>query len=603
MGRLLASADRPRPAHRSSPSLGIVAVVVGLVVAAWGALGIPVRATVGARTTADEPQYLLTATSLAEDGSLDISDELAAGRWRDFHESELPTQTQPFADGREVSPHDPLLPVLLAVPVAVAGASGAKAFLALLGGVLAGLLVWVAVRRFGVRALPAGVVVAAFALSPPLAAYATQVYPELPAALAVAVAVAAITGPLRRGGVALAVVAVVALPWLGVKYAPVAMALAATLIWRLVVPADALARPRPSTRGHRRVRGERDHLHRSAAGVARAGDRRAGSNVGRLNAPLGITRPRNVTDEPSSGGGAAAAPTSFGRLTAPAGVSRPENPAHEQDHRAAAMGADLRVLARRAAVPAVGLVGAGIAYLALHRLWYGGWTVYAAGDHFVGGELDVVGVDADYLGRSQRLVGLLVDRDFGLAAWGPVVLVAVAALGGLVRRRSDGWGVLLVPLLAGWLNATFVALTMHGVWWPGRQVVVVLPCAVLATAWWVDRMGRRALLVVAALGVAGMALWATLLWQEAFAGWALIIDVDRWANPLVGAWRRTLPDNRDGGPTAGALQVAWTVALAGLAAWAWRATPDAEAVGTERRGSVQSMVRRGVEQSGSSSGS
>ena len=65
------------------------------------------------RTTADEPQYLLTAISLAEDRDLDIADELADGRWRSFHALALPEQTERLADGRRLSPHDPLLPLLL----------------------------------------------------------------------------------------------------------------------------------------------------------------------------------------------------------------------------------------------------------------------------------------------------------------------------------------------------------------------------------------------------------------------------------------------------------------------------------------------------------
>ncbi len=102
-----------------------------LLAAAWACVALPARATYGARTTADEPQYLLSALSLWEDGDLDIADELAAERWRDFHEAQLPVQTEPLeptAGG--VSPHDPLLPVLLAVPVGLAGWAGAKATLA-----------------------------------------------------------------------------------------------------------------------------------------------------------------------------------------------------------------------------------------------------------------------------------------------------------------------------------------------------------------------------------------------------------------------------------------------------------------------------------------
>ena len=68
--------------------------------------------------------------------------------------------------------------------------------------------------------------------------------------------------------------------------------------------------------------------------------------------------------------------------------------------------------------------------------WYGGWTVYATGDHFAEtGEFSVVGTEVDLLGRARRLVGLLVDRDFGLAAWSPVWLLAPFGLGLLVRER------------------------------------------------------------------------------------------------------------------------------------------------------------------------
>ena len=93
----------------------------------------------------------------------------------------------------------------------------------------------------------------------------------------------------------------------------------------------------------------------------------------------------------------------------------------------------------RAAVSLVALLGlAGVAYLGAHRLLYGGWTVYATGDHFTGGELTVMGRDPDYLGRTQRLGGLLLDRGFGLAAWMPAYLLAVPALCGPGPQTSGG---------------------------------------------------------------------------------------------------------------------------------------------------------------------
>ena len=474
-------------------------VVVGLVVAAWAAIAVPVRATYGTRTTADEPQYLLSALSLAEDLDLDVSDEIRDRRYTPFHELTLDRQTEPDADGRELSPHDPLLPVLLAVPMAVGGWAAAKATLALLAGLLASLLLWIAVERFGVGRRPATIVVLAFALSAPLTAYGTQVYPELPAALAVAVAIAAMTGPLARRGQWTLLAAIVALPWLSVKYAPVAVALAGVGAWLL--------------------------------------------------------------------------------------LRRDDRPA----------------LARSAAV----LVGAGVAYLLVHRVLYGGWTVYASGDHFQStGELSVTGTSPHYAARSQRLVGLLVDRGFGLVAWAPVHLAALPAFGALARRRPVHWPVLALPLAAGWANATWVALTMHGWWWPGRQAVVVLPCVVLAVAWWVGTLAgpvrRRAVAAIAGLGALGVLLWGWLVVEVLQGRLRLIIDFEATRNPVYRVWRQVLPDLRGGGAARPVLTVLWAAVLAALAWWGWRsaggdedagageaADADRPAVDVQREGAVR----------------
>ena len=57
-------------------------LIVGVVSALVAFVGIDARATYGARVSGDEPQYLLTATSIGEDGNLDIADEIAEGRYR-----------------------------------------------------------------------------------------------------------------------------------------------------------------------------------------------------------------------------------------------------------------------------------------------------------------------------------------------------------------------------------------------------------------------------------------------------------------------------------------------------------------------------------------
>ena len=451
-----------------------VMVLVGVLAFVAAAAGILVPATHTTRTTADEPQYLLTAISLAEDRDLDIADELADGRWRSFHALALPEQTERLADGRRLSPHDPLLPLLLAGPVAAGGWVGAKLAMAAMAGLLAALLVWTAVRRLGVPLGTATLATVLLACSPPLAVYGSQIYPELPAALAVLAAAAALTSAAPPGGPATLVtgVAVAALPWLGVKYVPVAAAIAVVACWRL----------------------------------SRAGQ------------------------------------------------------------------------ARRALALAGSLALAGVAFLVLHRWWYGGWTPYAAGDHFVGGELSVVGTEPDYLGRSRRLLGLLVDRGFGLAAWQPAWLLAVPAVAALARRRPPGWGALALPLAAGWLVATFVALTMQGWWFAGRQVVVVLPLAALAVAWWTGRDRRRRLLLAVAGGF-GVVAFGWLVAEGAAGRVTWAVDFAATANPLYRAWRLALPDY---------LAMSWwTWVLHG----AWLVTLTAWAVVTTRPRKVQSRLR------------
>ncbi|HEU4910630.1 MAG TPA: hypothetical protein VFV76_01910 [Actinomycetes bacterium] len=468
--------DAPAPGSRRR-------VVAACVVAALAALlassaGIPVRATYDAQVAVDETEYVLTALSIFEDGDLDISDELGEARWRSFADVRPPEQTQLLDDGRRLSPHDPLLPLLLAVPTGLFGWVGAKLALALLAAATAALAVWVAVRRFGVPTWLAGAGTAVLAATPPLSVYGQQVYPELPAGLAVLVAVAALmtstTSARRRAADVVLVAAVVALPWLGVKYLPVAAALALLGLVRAV-------------------------------------------RNGRRHAAAGMT---------------------------------------------------------------VALAASGAAYLVVHKLVWGGWTVYASGDHFQStGEFSVVGVSPDYAGRTVRLLGLLVDREFGLVAWQPAWLLLVPAVAALVRWRL--W-VLLLPMAAAWATATWLALTMHGYWWPGRQVVVVAPLAVVGLLVWLHRVGRRdgglrgggrerarrgALATAAVLGATGLTTYAVLLVQGWRGRLTWVFDVATVPTPTYRLLRPLLPDYRADDVLVPHL--IWVTAAIGLACLGW----------------------------------
>ena len=447
--------------RRLGPVMAVVAIVSFIAAAA----GIDVRASYGARTTGDEPYYLITAVTLWDDRNLDISDEIEAGAFRAWHEIPLDEQTKPLEGGRRVSPHDPLLPLVLAPAMAIGGWVGAKLFLAALAGVLGALIVWIAVRRFGVSVEAAGLTGFVFGASGPFAVYGNQVYPELPAALCVVVAVIGLSGRSRAGLVALTA-AITALPWLSIKYVPVAATLAVmgiVTLWR-------------------------------------AGRRRS----------------------------------------------------------------------------LVGFAGAlaimGVAFVAAHLQWYGGVTPYAVGDHFTAGEFSVIGNDPDYPGRARRLLGLLVDRNFGLIAWQPAWFLIVPAAVALVRSRPPWWNTLAWPLAVGWFSATFIALTMHGWWWPGRQLVVVLPCAVVCIALWADR-SRPRLAAIAVLGSLGIVTLAWLVADGLSRRITWVVDFYDTTNPLYRLWRHVLPDYVDVTATTWVLHGAWLVVVVIVAAWTWRISP------------------------------
>ena len=444
-------------------------LLLGLLTFGVSLLAIDARSTYGARVSSDEPQYLLTAMSLAEDLDLDISDELADERYRVFHEVRLNQQTLALNDaGQELSPHDPLLPVILAIPYAVGGWAGAKVMLSAIMGITATLTLFAAVHRLGAAIRPATWIVGAFFLAPPLTSYGTHIFPAGPASLFLMLAFVAVTHERRsRRWDAIAVLAIVALPWLSVKYVPHAAVMAAGLAWK-----------------HRATRGRLIEL---------------------------------VT------------------------------------------------------VFAV----AGISYLALHRGIYGGWTVYAAGDHFIGGEFEVVGRRPRLLPRSRRLIGLLVDTQFGIAAWTPSFLLMPPALAGLARVRRDFPMVLIGAVVAvGWAMATWVAFTMHGWWWPGRQITPILPFVVIAIAVWVGDRGKAIAATVAATLV-GTATWLILAWEASTDRRALIVDFYETNSPWFQIWRSLLPDHQRLNAWDSVVTFVW-LAIVGTSAYAaWRrATPE-----------------------------
>ena len=215
-------------------------LVLTLVVVA-GQVAVGLRATRTASITGDEPFYLLTTQSLVSDGDLDLRDEYRDRSEMDrFWDGLVPLwkQMEPTPDGRLLSPHDPGLSILVIPAYVVAGGEGAQRFLVLLWGAAMAVAA-VAAARLGAPRPAAAVAAVGVGAGLPGAVYASEVYPEGPAALCIAVVLLLLTSPRSRPIVLSA--ALVALAWLGVKYVPFAVLLAAVWAWRWRREPKALA--------------------------------------------------------------------------------------------------------------------------------------------------------------------------------------------------------------------------------------------------------------------------------------------------------------------------------------------------------------------------
>jgi hypothetical protein len=142
---------------------------------------IGVRAFDGSDYGGDEPHYLLTAKSLVEDGNIDLTDEYNGRAYSSFYPGTLDPHGV-LTKGRLNEPHGVGFPLLIAPAFEVGGPKAVEVLLAAIAALAMALA-----YRLALRVVPdpwalGGTL--AVGLSPPLLAYSTAVYPELPAAAA-----------------------------------------------------------------------------------------------------------------------------------------------------------------------------------------------------------------------------------------------------------------------------------------------------------------------------------------------------------------------------------------------------------------------------------
>ena len=217
--------------RRHSMLTSVVLLFVLLTVAYTASIDL--RATRGASITGDEPFYLLTTQSLIADHDLDLRNQYEWQTYRSFFDHAQPLWSQSgIRPGAPIlSPHEPALSVYLVPGFVIAGLRGAQVQL-LLTAALTFALMYVLVASEGVQPLFAWLATATVALTATPFVYATEVYPELPAALCLVVGALLLRGhsPSWARSVAVAL-ACTALVWLGTKYA-LAIVLAAACLLR-----------------------------------------------------------------------------------------------------------------------------------------------------------------------------------------------------------------------------------------------------------------------------------------------------------------------------------------------------------------------------------
>jgi hypothetical protein len=206
----------------------------------------------------DEPHYLVAMQSLVTDHDLQVTNNYERRDYEAYFDGDLDPLTAP--GGRDGGRYPALpvgLPVLAAPAFAALGYRGVTLLMIALASAAAALA-WSWVRRITGSVSAATFAWSATALAVPFLASTGTVYPEIPAALAVLVAVAAgsrdaafgtgvdtrATQPARGWRALLVGLAAGALPWLDRAYLPVSLALLAIGIWRL-------SRDRASSSGRR----------------------------------------------------------------------------------------------------------------------------------------------------------------------------------------------------------------------------------------------------------------------------------------------------------------------------------------------------------------
>jgi hypothetical protein len=218
-------------------------------------------------STGDEPHYLLAAESIAYDGDVNLTNDYASRdrtlRVVNVFPLDPTNEAADYTGSGQLRPvHGVGLSALLAPAVALGGLTGARIAMVLMAALLADQL-YRLLRDLRLRRRYRGLAWAAAVFCLPVLAFSNQIYPELPGALLLVVALRImVAGASSPAALALGSAAAAALVWLHVRYLSLSIAV-------LVGLAFVAFSDRPSATGNRRKPRLSASIQAARAAVAR----------------------------------------------------------------------------------------------------------------------------------------------------------------------------------------------------------------------------------------------------------------------------------------------------------------------------------------------
>ena len=206
-----------------------------LILSAFYVFSIDIRATNGSSITADEPFYIVTTQSIIEDRDIDLNNQYEEKKYREWfdHPNELWSQSALTQDGRLLSPHNTGLSVFLVPGFLSAKLTGTQIQM-LVTTALTFAVAYLLTLRLTGSLFFSWISTFIVGITPTAFVYSTEIYPEVPAGLALLLSLLIVTRQNTLGirDSLIVLILMNAMIWLGIKYAPLTLIVCIVLLLR-----------------------------------------------------------------------------------------------------------------------------------------------------------------------------------------------------------------------------------------------------------------------------------------------------------------------------------------------------------------------------------